>query len=57
MKLKERIIEPKDNFDGNLHDAVEGLMQQCKQWTEWVINSKDHHLDHVFEYRNLKGGL
>jgi uncharacterized damage-inducible protein DinB len=55
MKLKERITEPKDSFDGNLQDAVEGLMQQCKQWTEWVSNSKDHHLDHVFEYRNFKG--
>lgn len=55
LKLQERIIEPKDNFNGSMNDAIEGLMQQSKQWREWVVNSQEHHLDHVFEYRNFQG--
>ena len=55
MKLKEQVVEPKDNFKGNLPEAVDEMMQQCRQWKDWVVNSKEHHLDHVFEYRNFSG--
>src|SRR5690349_2776922 len=51
-KLQEHIVEPKNSFNGNMQDAIEGLMQQSKQWQEWVHKSKDHHLDHVFAYKN-----
>jgi uncharacterized damage-inducible protein DinB len=55
MKLQERIVEPKDNFNGKMSDAIEGLLQQNKQWNEWVGNSQEHHLDHVFQYQNFRG--
>ena len=55
MKLQERIIEPKDSFNGNMTDAVEALMQQGKQWKDWIFHSQEHHLDHVFQYQNFKG--
>lgn len=55
MKLQERIIEPKDNFNGATADAIDSLLQQNKQWIEWINNAQEHHLDHVFQYRNFKG--
>jgi uncharacterized damage-inducible protein DinB len=55
MKLQERIVEPKDNFNGNMEDAISGLMHQDKQWNEWVTNAQEHHLDHVFQYQNFRG--
>jgi uncharacterized damage-inducible protein DinB len=55
MKLQERIIEPKDNFNGNTLDAIEKLLKQNKQWVDLINNAQDHHLDHVFQYRNFKG--
>ena len=55
MKLQERIIEPKDSFNGNTSDAIDSLLLQNKQWTEWINNAQEHHLDHVFQYRNFKG--
>ena len=48
-------IEPKDNFNGKMSDAIEGLLQQNEQWNEWVGNSQEHHLDHVFQYQNFRG--
>ena len=55
MKLQERIIEPKDNFNGTTSDAIDSLFQQNKQWMEWVNNAQEHHLEHVFQYQNFKG--
>ena len=55
MKLQERIIEPKDNFNGTTSDAIDSLFQQNKQWMEWVNNAQEYHLEHVFQYQNFKG--
>lgn len=55
MKLQERIVEAKDIFKGNMGDAIDGLLQQNKQWNDWIANAQEHHLDHVFQYQNLKG--
>ena len=55
MKLQERIIAPADNFNGNMQDIIEGFKTQNSQWNEWVIKAQAHHLEHVFQYQNLKG--
>lgn len=54
MKLQERIIVPSENFKGNMQDLVNGLMQQSRQWEEWVSNASELSLDHVFQYQNSK---
>ena len=54
MKLQERVVGPMENFKGTTRDAVTGLLQQSRQWEEWVSNASDLALDHVFQYQNSK---
>jgi uncharacterized damage-inducible protein DinB len=54
MKLQERMVMPSENFKGNMQDMATGLMQQSKQWEEWVSSASDLSLDHVFQYQNTK---
>ena len=51
MKLQERVTRPSENFRGNMLDVVNGLMQQNRQWEEWVINATDLAIEHVFQYQ------
>ena len=55
MKMQERIIRPSQDFNGTMQDAATKLLQQSKQWEEWVGNATDMVLDHVFQYQNIKG--
>ncbi len=54
MKLQERVVIPSENFKGNMHDVISGLMQQSHQWLDWINNSTGIALDHVFQYQNSK---
>lgn len=54
MKMQERITVPSENNNGTMQDAVSGLMQQSKQWEEWISSASDLSLDHVFQYYNKK---
>ena len=54
MKLQERIVVPSEGFTGNMQDACSGLLQQSKQWEEWVSNASELSVDHVFQYQNAK---
>jgi uncharacterized damage-inducible protein DinB len=54
MKLSERVIRPSENFSGNFRDVSENLLQQNRQWNEWVMNAQEHMLQHVFIYQNTK---
>ncbi len=55
MKLQERIVIPSESFNGDVKELTASLLYQNRQWKEWVSNAGEHHFDHVFEYRNLKG--
>jgi uncharacterized damage-inducible protein DinB len=55
MKLQERIIFPNEHFKGDMKEMTAGLLQQSKQWEEWVSNTSDLMLEHVFQYKNVKG--
>ena len=52
LKLQERVIRPSENFKGNIKDAADGLLQQNKQWNDWVTSASESMLDHVFQYYN-----
>jgi uncharacterized damage-inducible protein DinB len=54
MKLNERITRPSENFNGNMKELCQGLLQQNHQWQDWVNNASDMALEHVFQYYNLK---
>jgi len=54
MKMHERFIIPGENFTGSMQDMAHGLLQQSKQWEEWVSNASDLSIEHVFQYQNTK---
>lgn len=54
MKMHERFVIPSENFKGTMQDVANGLMQQSKQWGEWVSSASDLSLEHVFQYYNTK---
>ena len=54
MKLNERIIVPSENFNGTMKDVINGLMQQNQQWQDWVNNTNEMAIEHVFQYYNSK---
>ena len=54
MKMHERLIIPSENFNGKMTDVSNGLLQQSKQWEEWVNNASELSIDHVFQYYNSK---
>jgi len=54
MKMHEHTIFPSQNFKGTMQEAASSLLQQSKQWEEWVSTASDLSLDHVFQYQNTK---
>lgn len=54
MKLQERILVPMENFKGSMKELSEELLQQNRQWQQWINNATDPMLDHVFQYFSLK---
>jgi uncharacterized damage-inducible protein DinB len=55
MKLQEHVIFPGENFNGTMKELATSLLQQSKQWEEWVSTASDLVLDHVFQYKDRKG--
>ena len=54
MKLSERIVVPSENFTGTMKELSDTLLQQSKQWEEWIASASDLSIDHVFQYYNKK---
>ncbi len=54
MKLIDRIIIPSVNINGDMQEVSAGLMQQSKQWAEWITNASEMAIDHVFHYQDTK---
>ena len=54
MKMQERIVFPNEFFKGTMQELASGLLQQSKQWEEWVAGASDLSLEHVFQYQNTK---
>lgn len=54
IKLQEVIIHPNENFTGSPQELINNLLQQSRQWEEWVLNASEASLTHEFIYRNLK---
>lgn len=54
MKLEERIVVPSENYKGTMKELTNELLQQSKQWEQWLINTPESAFDHVFQYYNKK---
>lgn len=54
MKLQERITIPSESFRGDVRELGNSLLNQNRQWKEWIANANEHQFDHVFQYQNLK---
>ena len=52
MKLQERIERPSEHFAGNFPELSKRLLQQNKQWLEWVSGLNERGLQHEFIYFN-----
>jgi uncharacterized damage-inducible protein DinB len=54
MKLQERINIPMEDFNGSVQELAQELLQQNRQWHQWINDATDPMLDHVFQYFSLK---
>ena len=54
LKLQENINPPANYFKGDTREIIQHLLQQNKMWEEWVNNSSEMSLDHVFKYHSTK---
>ena len=54
MKLAERITRPGDNYTGDIKELTQNLLQQNKQWYNWIEAAQEHALQHEFIYKNTK---
>lgn len=57
MKLQERINLPMETFKGSMLELSNELLQQNRQWQEWVNNATDPMLEHVFQYYTAKSEM
>lgn len=53
-KLQENIVVPSLSFHPSMSEASNGLLQQSKDWMEWVQQASQLQLEHVFAYQNSK---
>jgi uncharacterized damage-inducible protein DinB len=54
LKLQERVVKQSDQFTGNMQELSAQLLQQNRQWLEWMNGAGDHQLQHVFQYQTTK---
>lgn len=57
VKLLEKVEFPRDHFSGSTKELIAGLLNQSKNWEEWVKNASELSLLHVFHYHNTKKEL
>ncbi|MDB5211111.1 MAG: hypothetical protein JWQ30_1938 [Sediminibacterium sp.] len=51
----EEIIVPSLSFHPAMQEIEDGLLQQNKQWIEWIRSANDADLSYVLPYKNMKG--
>ena len=54
LKLQEHVEWPGKTFDGNFESLSKELLILSKQWNDWIQNTNDANLTHVFAYHNSK---
>jgi len=54
IKLSEQTEWPSAHFQGSVLELTTNLMQQSKQWKEWIDLATETALEHEFIYKNSK---
>ena len=54
LKLQEHVEWPGKSFNGAFEELSKQLLFLSRQWSEWVSNSNEVNLTHVFAYHNSK---
>jgi uncharacterized damage-inducible protein DinB len=54
LKLVEQQVWQSDDFTGSVMELGNNVIQQSKQWKEWIDLSTPAALDHEFIYKNSK---
>jgi uncharacterized damage-inducible protein DinB len=54
LKLSEKLIIPGKDFSGGMNEAAVLLMQQDKQWLDWMTETNERMMEHEFIYLNSK---
>src|SRR5947209_1909381 len=54
MKMQERINIPSENFSGDTKELCSQLLNQNRQWQDWLSVAQEHMIQHVFHYQNSK---
>ncbi|MFC4263819.1 DinB family protein [Ferruginibacter yonginensis] len=54
LKLIEREVWVGEDFEGSIMELTNNLLQQSKQWKEWVDVATEAALQHEFIYKNSK---
>lgn len=54
LKLAEHPQWPGIGFKGNFEELSKELLSLSKQWNDWILNSNETNLIHVFAYHNSK---
>ncbi len=57
LKLSEHVIWPSAEQDVDFNLVNKRLLETSENWAEWVKQSHEAALNHVFEYRNSKKEL
>ena len=54
MKLQDNVIWPSKEFTGTVMELGNNLIQQSKQWKEWIDIATEAALEHEYIYQNSK---
>ena len=54
VKLQETVLVPSATQPANMEIISNGLLEQSRQWANWVQRAQPHMLEHEFIYRNSK---
>lgn len=54
VKMNEVVVWPGIDFNGSIIELANNLLQQSKQWKEWIDLATETVLEHEFIYKNSK---
>lgn len=54
LKLQEHVQMPEKDIDENLEVLSKKLLTLSKQWSDWVHETNEKNITHVFGYQNSK---
>lgn len=54
VKLSEKVTRPSDEFTGTFQELSSSLLNQDKQWIDWIQQGQEHLFQHEFIYYNSK---